>query len=304
MPTISPRNQATGASDVVPARTTVQANTNMKRPNPPAEISPPDTHVVAETTPAPAVTLSPQASALARREAQFRKQQAEFEAQKKAFEEKQKDYVPLSELQQNKGSALLKRLGRTYEDLTSELLNEQQGADPTNQALQELSEKVNTLESSISDSQKKQIDGVIKQYESEISKLVDSNPEFETIKARKAEGFVLQHILDTFNDPEDGEILTVDQAAREIEELLLDDAIQVAQLKKVQAKLAPKAPEEPQHQEKKLPPPAPPREPKVQSISNDLVATSTRSYQQMQHLSPRERLGLAIKKAQDKANQR
>lgn len=302
MPQITTRNVVPGGQVVQP-RQTIQATTGSNRPRKVETPSPADTNRAADTKAPEAVTLSPQLTALARREQKLQAQLLDFQTKQSEFEAKQADFIPKSELQtkvRQKTSETLKEvLGVTYDELTQLILAEQNGVDTKDAAIQELSAKIDKMESSQTEAQKKQTEAVINNYRTEIGRLVDSNDEYETIKARGAQDFVLQHILDTFNDPEDGAILTIEEAAKDIEEALFNEALELTKLKKVQAKLP--APAAAPARREALPPP---RSEEVRSISNTIPAPVQRFEKQSQHLSPQERIEAAVAKARAKGQQR
>lgn len=305
MATITPRGAAVPGAPAQQPRATIQANTNKGRSVSTPIISPPDTGNQAVTPPAPAVTLPPQVSALARKESVFQAKVQAFEAEKKAWADKNAPPVaralPTKEELLKSPSKLFEQLGLTQEELTAAYLNEQNGIDPTQQAIQGLEEKFTKLETKQQEDQAKTTQTIIKQYEAEIAKLVDSDPEYEVTKARKAHGHVLQHILDTFS--EDGDILTVEQAAKEVEEAILADAVLTASLKKVQAKLVPPVAAQDPKQRQTLPPPNTTPRPQRQALPAPAAQTEVPT-KQMQHLTMAERLQLATAKANARLNQR
>lgn len=305
MATITPRGATQTPGQPTAPRLSVQATTSNGRlnPKPPtAVVSPSDTTKAAETTPPAAVTLPPQVSALARKEQAFQAKVQAFEAEKKAWAEKNPSQPPpptIKEQIRKTPSKALQELGLTYDELTQALLSEQNGVDPNNEAIQTLANKLETIEAKQKEDQEKNTKTIIAQYETEIAKLVDNDPEFETIKARGLHGHVLQHILDTFN--EDGEILTVEQASKEIEDVAFEDALKVSGLKKVQAKLGLPDPNTAK-QKQTLPPPG--KQAPTQPQTPVVAAQTDAPNKQMQHLSPNERLQQAIAKANQRINQR
>jgi hypothetical protein len=77
----------------------------------------------------------------------------------------------------------------------------------------------------------------MKQIRNDVNMLVKHDPQFETIKATNSIGDVVELIEKTFN--EDGVLLTVEEAAQQVESYLVDEAIKLARLAKIQQKLAP-----------------------------------------------------------------
>lgn len=307
MATITPRGSAVPGAPAQAPRQTIQANTNKGRSVTTPPVSPPDTGTQVVTPPAQVVTLPPQVSALARKEAAFQAKVQAFEAEKKSWAEKNAPPVaralPTREETLKTPSKLFEQIGLSQEELTAAYLAEQNGIDPTQQAIQGLEDKFTKLEAKQQEDQAKTTQTIIKQYEAEIAKLVDSDPEYEVTKAKKAHGHVLQHILDTFS--EDGDILTVEQAAKEVEEAILADAVLTASLKKVQAKLVPPVAAQDPKQRQTLPPPNTTPRPQAQRPTLPAPAVQPEVPQkQMQHLTMAERLQLAKAKANARFNQR
>lgn len=256
-----------------------------------------------ETNPA-AVTLSPQLTALARKEQTFRKQeqafktqQLEFKAKQEAFEKSQADFAVLSKSKERLAAddySVLDELGVSYEKYTNYLLNKGEGETTENKAIKELRDELNGIKTQQEEQETKRKESIdkqyaetIKQYERGIADLIAKDPEYESIKETKAEAHVLQHILDTFN--EDGETLTIEQAAKEIEEFIVEDALAMSKLKKIQAKLQPPVEEKKQIQ--------PPKQ-AMKTLTNQVAAQGSKTFPQFQHLSPKERIAQAIAKSQ------
>lgn len=235
-----------------------------------------------------AVTLSPQLTALARKEAKIRQQEQSIKAREDAINAKEAEIGSLSSFKERlskKDFAALDEQGISYEEWTNYLLSKGDSEKPEIQAIQKLTDEVQGLKASQEAQINKQYEATVGQYRTDIKNLVEKDPEFATVKELKKEEYVLQHILETFET--DGEVLTVEQAAKEIEDALVEDALTYTSLSKVKAKLPPP-------QEKKLPPP----KTGLRTLTNEMTTTAGNKYPQMQHLSMKERLELAVKKAQ------
>lgn len=304
MPSISPVIRASIGSnpqDFKQPRATVTAPTGMGLPslaksmeqigeNPPKVEKSPQTGQpdIKEDTTAPAVTLSPQLTALARKQ-QILQREIQAQREKEAqFEATKADYVPRSsfkaKLQENAMEAL-NELGVNYEELTNLLLNQQQSADP----VKKLEAEIQNLKTAQEQSVSKQYEATVNQYKSEIQSLIEKNPEFITVKEEKAQEVVLQHILDTFE--KDGKILSVEDASKDIEDFLVEEAEGKLKLTKLKAKLSPPV-ETPQKQT--LPPPRS----GARTLTQSVESAPTRTYNQMQHMTPKERLAAALARAQ------
>lgn len=305
MPTITPTGRAqigNNPGEYVLPRSKVTVSTGMSMPNKPAQQqagnsvqTDPNKPVLGqvdtkEDTPAQAVTLSPQLTALSRKQ---QKLQAEVQAQRdkeNQWAQKEADHVSKTafkaKLQQNAAEAL-KDLGVSYDELANALIAQEQSADP----VKKLESKIQQLEQSQEQQVSKQYEATVAQYRKEVETLVAKDDRFITVREEKQEAAVLQHILDTFEN--EGEVLTVEEASNDIEDFLVAEAEGKLKLTKLKAKLPQTEPAQ-----KKLPPP--------QAAQNQMktltqaVETSpqARSFNQFQHLSPKERLAQAIARAQ------
>lgn len=325
MPQIIPRapdaQQIARANDGIARRTTMTANTNshgltgsfseseqVKRAAAKAEAAPTEGQVeqteqtesgqatvlegqesqVAETP--KEVKLSPQVTALARREQQFRQKEQAFKAKEQEIAAKEAKLIELEALSKSLSSkdfaALEKHI--PYEEYTQYLLNK--GEAPENDPVKMLEAKLSKLEAAQEENNTKQFESIKNQYRTSIKDLISKDPYFEAIKENQAEEHVLQHILDTFE--QDDVTLTVEEAAKEVEDALFEDAMKMANLKKVQAHFAPK---------KQLAPPTQAQPKAALKTITQQIAPSTKTYAQSQHLSPRERLAAALSKAQQRS---
>lgn len=140
----------------------------------------------------------------------------------------------------NKDYSAADELGLTYEEYTQYLLNKQNEANPEEQRYRKVEERLSEL-------QKAQEELTVKEYQqnqalwkAEIAKVIGENPKFSTIKELGAEQAVLQHVNDSFD--EDGIELSVEEAAQQVEDYLLQRAEKFASVSKIKSKVeAPKA---------------------------------------------------------------
>lgn len=183
--------------------------------------------------------LSPQISALARKEQAQRKREQSLIQREKALEAKLADaekYAQLKAKLAAKDYSAADELGLTYDEYTQYLVDKQAKSDPSEERYRTLEERQKALE-------KAQEEQTLKEYQmnqalwkSEIVKTVSENPEFSTIKELGLEDAVLQHINDSFD--EDNIELTVEQAAKDIEDELVKRAEKFAGISKIKAKVA------------------------------------------------------------------
>ena len=141
----------------------------------------------------------------------------------------------------------LAELGLTYDQLTQAQLNA-----PSPEAL-EMRRYIKSLESKVAkleegqtkvdqrfdEQQAQSYKQAVNQLTQEASKLVFTDPNFETIKATNNVKEVIKLIEDTWK--EEGTLISVEQACEEVENYLVDEAYKLAQLSKIQKRLKPAA---------------------------------------------------------------
>jgi len=93
------------------------------------------------------------------------------------------------------------------------------------------------------ESQKQQYDQAIKQMKTDIASIVDNNTNYETIKQTGMQDAVLELITQTFDA--EGYVMDIEDAAKEVENHLLEEAVKLASLGKVQNRLKPPTVETP-----------------------------------------------------------
>lgn len=189
--------------------------------------------------------ISPKLLALAKKE----KMQRERERQLVEREEKLKSqeaeygqkYVSKDKLTKENALSTLEGLGLTRDQLAGLLLNGPEAVDPMISSLQA---KIAELESKTSESQKRfeeqqaqSYDQAVQQIRTDAKLLIDSNPDFETIKDTGNHEAVVELIKKTFS--EDNLLLTVEEAAKQIEDFLVEEGLKYASMTKVKARLTP-----------------------------------------------------------------
>jgi hypothetical protein len=184
--------------------------------------------------------LSPQFVALARQERQILKARRAFEVEKAAWEKEKAEHVPKSALKSDPLKAL-GEAGVTYEQLV-ELQLSQENPDP-NQALLDkiaaLEEKLAAVDGQFQKRDRDGYEAAVNQIRKDIKLLVDSDPTFEMIKATEQSEEVVRLVERVFKD--EGEILSVEEACRTIEEQLAEREYQkferLSKLQKIQQRL-------------------------------------------------------------------
>jgi hypothetical protein len=302
---VAPRDMGkpTLAQAVQGTRTGPTNMTNGAPPRQPDTIETPPVEAAATPTPEKKDDfLSPKFAALARQEKQIRAANQKLKAEKEAFEaEKQarlNGYIPKDKLKSDPLAAF-QDAGLSYDDVTQHLLNAPQGqVDPTVRALQQ---QVQDLTSKLSQFTQKQEETQTTAYKQavetirhKVKGLVDSSPEFEAIKALDQSEAVVALIEETFKA--EGYVMTEEEAAREVEEHLIEESLRMAGLEKVKKKLAPAPVEE----APKVPTTAPqkqvPQQQQLRTLTNAVSTASTG------RLTERQRRERAILAAQGKLN--
>lgn len=208
----------------------------IQRPNPKQE-APSETKVDAESPKAEeSVTLSPKISAIARKEQVLLKRERDFAMREKALEAKLADAEKYSQLKTKvaaKDYSAAEELGLTYDEFVKHELNKKE-PDPTEQKFRTLEEKLSQFEKAQEEKESKEYQANQSLWKQEISKLVSESEEFSTIRELKMEEAVLRHVNDSFE--EDGIELTAEQAAKEIEEALVERAEKFASVTKIRQK--------------------------------------------------------------------
>lgn len=178
-----------------------------------------------------------QTDALAAREAAIKAKEAEYQGD---------SYIPKDRLSKDT-IRVLEEAGISYEQLTQDMLNA-----PSPEARQQasviakleakiaaLEEGQNKVTKNFEDSQQNAYKQAVNQLRTEAKQLVYATPDFETIKETNSVEDVVELITKTFE--EDGILLTVDEAAKAVEEHLYEEAYKLTQLSKIKKRLASQA---------------------------------------------------------------
>lgn len=202
-------------------------------------------------------SLSSQYAQLARKEKAIRAKAQEIKAQEEAIKaeraaieaERQKlsGKPSLEErLQKNPKDVfkILAEMGLSYDKLT-ELALEGDSSPSNDAALEELRAELKAIKEGQEQTRKMQEEAQQSQYKqaismlrSEATKLVSTRAEeFETIREMGEIDSVVDLIEERFKS--EGIVMSVEDAAREVEEYLVEEATKVARIKKIQQRLAP-----------------------------------------------------------------
>ncbi len=205
--------------------------------------------------------LSPQFAMLARKEkalrqkaqaqdATFRQQEAAMAAREQAIKAKESEYsegyIAKDRFQADPWAAL-NELGLSYEQLTQLAINQPQENPQQKAALDELRAEIKALKDTQTSNQQAQADQqtaaykqAVAQIRNEAQSLVASNPDFETIHETGSVGDVVDLIEQHFKETQ--QLMTVEEAAKLVEEHLIEEALKIARIKKIQTRLQPAKP--------------------------------------------------------------
>jgi hypothetical protein len=234
------------------------------------------------------VELSSKLSTIARAEQAQRRREQSLKQREAALEAGTADVKRYADLKSRIASgdySALDELGADYNKYSEYLISKTNAEKPEEQ-------RVRKVESELEKFRKEQEDKTVREYEAnqslwkkEIAKTVSENAEFSTIKELGAEDAVLRHVNDSFE--EDGTELSVEEAAKEVEEALLARAEKFASVTKLKGK----APE------KVLGPP----KTGVKTITQETTVTSEKkpSGKPFYQMSESEQIAEAIRRVQE-----
>lgn len=190
-------------------------------------------------------------SELARREKAMRMQSREMAAMKQEIARREAEFKSIQqELEREKGfksklksspwDALIEA-GFTPEEATTAFLNQ-----PTQENIElkqlraelaAIKAEQDSIKQSSIKAQEASYSQAKKQIENEITHLVNGNEEFEMVKSMGAIQQVVDYIENMYN--ESGQLLDVETAAKHVEEFLLEEAMKLSKIKKLQSKFLP-----------------------------------------------------------------
>lgn len=237
------------------------------------------------------VKLSPQVAALARKEQRFRQQQQELEKERASIAAEKTELAQLRGMKEKLAAKDFSALDGLvdYNEYSQSQIDKLNGVDPTQEAIKKLEGKITDLEKSTQDNVTKQFEAAVNERRIATKALVDASPEFSRIKKAGAQEAVVQHILDTWEH--DSEELSVEQAAKEVNEILLEKA-------KKWAAILEEDKEAPVEGEKKQ---LPPMKQGLKTLTNQVTAGEIkRPAKSYQHMNDSERWAEARKRAEEK----
>lgn len=209
--------------------------------------------------------LSSQYATLARKEKalraqiqQFKAEQAKFEAERQSLSQAKQPEIDLSkyidrERLKADPMSVFDEAGLSYDEITEAVLQRSQiQTDPRINAqlakmeaeIKAAREEAKALRDAQEQSQQQSYKQAVDQIRSEASKLAYTSENFELIKATNSVDDVVELIESTFKA--DGVLMTVEEACQAVEDHLLEEAMKLTKVKKLQQKLAaPAAPQKP-----------------------------------------------------------
>lgn len=215
----------------------------------------------AETPKAEDPALSRQFAQLARQEKALRmkaqQQEQQFKAREEAIrakeaqfsQEPKADYSGYISKDRFKTDplAVLAETGLSYDDLVQQMINPPTRDPRTEATISKLEAKIQALEArneesakSVQEQQNAAYQAAVKQIESDARALVASDPTFEMIKATRSTKDVVKLIEETYH--KDGVLLTVEEAAQQVEDYLSEEAMKLTQIEKIKRKIQTSAP--------------------------------------------------------------
>lgn len=202
--------------------------------------------------PEPDPALSRQFAQLARQEkalrAKAQQQQQALQAREEALKAKEAEltakgnayntsYVSKDQIKQD-ALAVLAEAGVSYEELTQQIMS-QQPVDPRLQnTIKRMEAKIQQLEETNSNNQKtytenqqKAYQDAVKQIALDVRAMVKTDPAYEAIRAMNASKDVVELITETYN--KDGILLSNEEAAQQVEDYLVEEALKLDKIEKI-----------------------------------------------------------------------
>jgi hypothetical protein len=253
----------------------------------------PDTNKGIEDKTEGTVRLSPQVALLARREQKFRQQQQALERERATLAAEKQEIAQLRAMKEKLDAKDYSGLDGLvdYNDYSQYQVNRLNGANPVDDEIKRLNGKIADIEKNSQQNIERQFEAAVQERRIATAELVDKTANFPRIKRAKAQEAVVQHILQTWEH--DSKELSIEQAAKEVEEILLEKAQQWSSLLAEEQEVEPK---------KQLPP----LKQGLRTLTNQVTASDVTKRQRvsLQHLSETERWNEARKRAEEKLQNR
>lgn len=211
----------------------------------------PEADPAIDTQAAPSIEepLSPRMAALARREREITRRMQQFAAEKKSWEEQKATTTPPRDIDTGKFISreeldrdligTLTKAGYDYDKITERMLNP--GHSPTEREIAELKAQIAELkggqtkvQEEFQNRNKLEYDTAVAQIRRDVSATVANSADYTTIKESGSTEAVVRLIEKTFEDT--GDMLSIEEAAAQVEDYLIEEAIKVANYTKVRAR--------------------------------------------------------------------
>lgn len=271
--TISVQAKGAPQAPVTPASQVVN-QLNQAEPRQVSTTEAPQPEVTPEA--AKADPMSPKFAALAKKERQLQAIQGKLKAERDALKVEQTKYQTgyySKEKLLSDPLAVLSEVGIDYNSLTEKILNSGQATDPVIQQLMkqvdELREGQTKAQREAEEGRKQSYENAVTQVRGEVQALVDSSKDFEIIKAMGETESVVELIKATYESEK--RIMTTEEACKEVEDFLVEEAMKIAAIEKIKAKFLPPKEEAPKElvpeAKKQQVTPQQPQQPKTLSSS-------------------------------------
>ena len=204
-------------------------------------------------------------------------------------------YISLDKLKQDTLSVLA-NAGVSYDELTQQILSQGQ-TDPRMSAhisrleaqIEELKAANETNKQSAQEQSEQQYDAAIRQIRTDAQKLINSDPNFETVKATGSVNAVVKLIESTYQ--EDGVIMSVEEATQLVEDELVERHVKISNLDKIKQRISQASAQAPKVTTKQTQAPAATEDKQTQPT----MKTLTNAAASVRKLSAKERAILAFK---------
>lgn len=179
-----------------------------------------------------------QESAIKAREAAFAEREAAIKAKEAEYTS---NYIPKSKFKADPLSVLTEE-GISYDEITKAILNPQQQDPRILAEIEKLKAEVQAsrdaqtkAQEEYSAQKKQEYSQAVAQIKNETQRLVQNSPDYEMIRETKSVSDVVDLIEKTF--AEDGILLSVEEAAKEVEEYLVSESLRLSKINKIRAQL-------------------------------------------------------------------
>lgn len=173
--------------------------------------------------------------------------ESEIKAREQALETKSQpqdlsQYVSKARLKQE-ALTVFEEEGLSWEELANQAMNRQPIDPSVKSTMSQLKQEIAELKTQLEAGQKAQVEektqayqAAVKQIHRDASDLINSDPEFEMIKStRGAVNDVVQLIEKNYQ--RNGVVMTIEEAAKAVEQHLLDEAVKTLEIKKIKKQL-------------------------------------------------------------------